>query len=1068
MSGELTHRAKREMAARGQTLLERLQDVDSVQSGGRADLNAGAVMDDWRDQFPTSAAFETRLDYLETTRAECQEAFAGNILSEDRNLPLWVTQVTEIVAFVQRQDVDSLLEERETADTRGDRAFWVVVRAVGRYVQERALPEVVTERLRQSAIDEMVDWFEWRFYARFVRIIFVQFKQFVAAHDEDLAFADPEEFDDPPREYYKQFRRYLIGDGFADLCYEYPMFARLLTVQVNQWSQHLSEFSRRLERDHDALASTFSEDGKLGAVSSIEPLADDTHKDGRAVMSVTFESGTTVIYKPRSVDAGAAFYEFLDTLSTTLSIPEFDTPEYLCRDGYGWMECITVTDCADEAGVKRYYERAGALLAATYLLEFTDCHYENVVAAGEQPLILDAETVFHPYIDADHDPTETAAINTVDETALLSLLLPFESGQQYGPSIKLPVKVAGLGVDDSPTDLEVATKPSVEASNTDVMTIEHEQPTVSRSGNVPSVGGDSRVPRDYLSEILDGFNTVYRAAADDAASPDFQSLAETFESVENRVVYRPTRTYASLLDTLMSHDTLRNGLRFGAAMEELAVPFCMTPASDPLWGIYEAERQALRQLDPPRFSSQPDSDRIDAHGGPTGEMASQPGLERSLERISTADDRDRKRQVEVIRGAFGERPASPRPTEQATWRPVTDAELVDAAVEAHGTLESTVIETESGRYDWGGIAPWFDSERLRVRPSDHSLYIGRTGIALLGAALYQQLGEPEYETFAREAVAPTVRAIQDDHAVPSIENHGGTTGIGSVAYGLSVVGELLDDSELRETAAGLSSRVTESFVESDESYDVVAGAAGTILGLLGCADRTADRGLVTAARRCGDHLLENAKQGEEPGMTWDTLDSARPLTGFAHGNAGIAYALARLADATGDSTYRDAALEAIEYERTLYDQSTHNWPDFRDESGHSFMDQWCHGRSGIGLARLATREYLDADRVTDGFERAVIHVPTEEIKQYDHLCCGNAGRAEFLLETARRTDRRRGDGRKLLGGMLDSIADDYSYRSTSGTHAIADPTFFHGAAGIGYTLLRAVDPTDLPAVVLWE
>lgn len=1068
MSGELNRKAKREMAARAQTLVERLGRTNTLQTNGRTDVDPDAIIDAWRDQFPSDDAFEARLDYLGVTRSECREAFAGNIFQEDVELPAWVASVTDIIEYVQSLDVEELLQERKEADTQHDRAFWVVVRAVGRYVEERVLPESAADTLTESAIDEMVSWFERRFYARFVRVLFVEFKRFVAAHDEDLAFADPEEFDDPPRDYYKQFRAYLLGDGFADLCYEYPMFARLLTVQVRQWSQHLREFSCRLEADYDALTATFSDDGQLGAVSSIEPLADDTHKDGRAVMSVSFDSGETVVYKPRSVDAGAEFYRCLDHISTTLPIPDFETPSYVQQDGYGWMEWVEPEDCVDEAAVERYYKRAGALLAVTYLLEFTDCHYENVVAAGEQPLILDAETIFHPYVDADHDPTENASINTVDHTALLSLLLPFESGQQYGPPVEVPVKVAGLGVDASPTDLEVATKPTVQAANTDVMSVEHEQPTVSRSENVPSVDGEGRLPGAYLSEILEGFNEVYEAADDDDAAPDFQTLIEPFESVENRVVYRPTRTYASLLDSLMSHDCLRNGLRFGVEMEELAVPFCTTPASDPLWGMYAAERQALCQLDPPRFASRPDDDRIQAHGGSTGETANQPGLDRSLERISTADRRDRKRQVEVIRGAFGERPAPPRPTEEATWRPVTDSELVEAAVEAYETLRETAIETDSGRYDWGGIAPWFDTERLRVRPADHSLYIGRTGIALLGAGLYQRLGKPEYGRFARKTVTPTVRAIQAEHSVPSLENHGGTTGIGSVAYGLSVVGDLLDDSELQQTAAELASRVTESFVKSDESYDVVAGSAGTILGLLGCADRTGAQAPIDAARQCGDHLLANGDQATEPGMTWETLDSARPLTGFAHGNAGIAYALARLAGATDDSRYRDAALEAIEYETAVYDVTRHNWPDFRDDSGHSFMDQWCHGRSGVGLARLAMGEYVDDRRIEDGLERALTHLPFGEIRRYDHLCCGNAGRAEFLLETTRRTGRHSGEGRRLLGGVLDSVADDYSYRTASGTHAIADPTFFHGSAGIGYTMLRAVDPTTLPAVLIWE
>lgn len=97
----------------------------------------------------------------------------------------------------------------------------------------------------------------------------------------------------------------------------------------------------------------------------------------------------------------------------------------------------------------------------------------------------------------------------------------------------------------------------------------------------------------------------------------------------------------------------------------------------------------------------------------------------------------------------------------------------------------------------------------------------------------------------------------------------------------------------------------------------------------------------------------------------------RPLTGFSHGNAGIALSLLRLAAVSGERRFHQAALAAMAYERSRFSPEAKNWPDLRrldvpaqssqtsHEGVHRFMVAWCHGAAGIGLARLASLPYLD-------------------------------------------------------------------------------------------------------------
>lgn len=1063
MSGEIDERAAREMAARGQTLMERLSGDRELESTGRVDTDPAAVLSTWRNQFSDEEAFTERLEVLGTSEQEVRTALQGNIFAESEPIPEWVQQAVTVAEWVGSQNFETVLADSPSDPT--DRpAFWAVTRAVGQYVREHAVPEAATQ-LSEDVLDQATRWFEQRFHSRFLRVLFVEFKRFVAVHDESLAFADPAEYDDLPTTHFEQFRAYLLGDGFADLCYDYPMFARLLTVQIRQWTDHLREFVQRLNADREHIAETFTE-GQLGRVVELEPLADDTHGDGRAVMRVEFESGTVVVYKPRSVAVGKRFHETLEEICRATAVPSFDTPDYVVSDGYGWMEWVEREDCESESAVERYYERAGALTAVAYLFEFTDCHYENTIAAGETPVLIDAETVFHPYIDPDRDSGKVSSEALSSETVLLSLLLPYEDGQPHGSPSKLPTKVAGIGVSTDSTKLRHVKKPRVQAPNTDVMSVEHEHPEIERTDNIPAVDGDPRLPDAYLDNILDGFEEVYELALTDAVGPNLTEVAESFASIENRVIYRPTRQYGSLLRSLVSRDPLQSGLQFGATVEELATRFAT--AVDPLWGIYDGERTAVERLDPPRFTSHPGSTTVYGPDGATGETADETGVHRAVERIRAADRADLRQQRELIRAAFGERPAEPRSVSDDHWCPVSDEELYDAAIEAYETVREAASVTTRGRYDWASVAPWYETDRLRIRPGGHSLYVGRPGIALFAAALYAHSGRESHASFARDAIAPTVRAVEGTETPAVLQRHGGTFGLGSVVYALATTGDLLEEPSLLETAVTAGNTVTAEFVQRDDAYDVVSGSAGTLLGLLSAAERTDDPALLNAAKRCGNHVVESATRPEPGVATWDTLDTAEPLTGFAHGTAGIAYALTRLADVTGRDQYRETALDAVGYETLVYDESTNNWPDYREDSGHTHTDQWCHGRSGIGLARVGMNTVMNDERVSRGLERALSNFEEDTLRPYDHLCCGNAGRAELLIAAERHLNRRSGEARRLLGGVLDTVESRASYRTASGTRAIPDPTLFHGQAGIGYTLLRAIDPERIPSVLLWE
>lgn len=652
MAGPFDRAEKLSIAEQARTLIERIEAPGAFECHDGIEPDAEKVIEAWEGTFPDEEAFERRLEQVGMTKAECLEAVRANELPANEPIPDWIDDLEEIVTAVQSQPPSINSGENDPRKT-DDRLFGSLTGAIAAYTWNQASKDVPEDHLSGSAIESMVEWIRCRIEDRFWRILYAELEGNIAALDPELASATPDDFEEFPTEYYERFLSYLFTGGFADLCREHPMFARLLVTQVRGCAEQLRAFCTRSRADRDRLADRFAVDGALGNVVTAEPLTDDEFDDDRALLRVEFESGLAVAYKPRSVEPGATFYRLLDRLNDHLPVPDFETPTYLVRDDYGWMEWIEYRECTGETAVKRYYRRAGALTCIAYFLELNDCSVENLVVAGEQPLLVDVETVLQPYVTPERKPVRTNVGVSVDDNVLRTGLLPFAADDDGDDSNGLTTKLAGLSVTSEQTELEGITERVVRAANTDVMTVERQNVSVDRSENVPKVDGVDKPPGEYLEHIVDGFEGTYRAIIElrDEGHLEAVGLPSDFESLETRFLYRGW--YKGVIESLTSVESLHDGAWFGVAMERLAVPFCSGEVAEPRpWSLYDAERTALKRLEKPRFTCPTDETDIRAGGRRVGARADSSGIQRCCERIESATLEDMHEQVESVRDCF--------------------------------------------------------------------------------------------------------------------------------------------------------------------------------------------------------------------------------------------------------------------------------------------------------------------------------------------------------------------------------------------------------------------------------
>jgi type 2 lantibiotic biosynthesis protein LanM len=888
------------------------------------------------------------------------------------------------------------------------------------------------------------------------------------------------------RSLYRQFIRRLGEGWMARMLGRYPVLARHLGTISQLWVEANAEFLGRLEADTPELERLFGDDEEFGNVVELEPSLSDPHRGGRSVIALTFASGRKLVYKPKDMGTEAAYHRLLAWLNERGAPLPFKVLRVLDRSTHGWVEFVEHLPCRDQDEARRYYERAGMLLCLFYVLEGTDCHYENIIASGEYPVLIDTETLMHHRARAvvpGDENAETEAYERLGRSVMRTGLLP---RWELSADRRTAYHVSGLGESDE-QELPVRSQEWARI-NTDRMVLEFASAKLPPRNNVPRLDDSPLSLQKYSPRVVEGFRRMYRFLLEQRDALLGADPLRELAGEQVRFVFRATRVYGLILRNLRHRRYLRDGADRSIQLEQLGraqVPprdVVDEPDEKPLfWTVFRAERLAMEQGDIPFFTARASSDGLILSPGREIEgCMEEPSFDLVLRVLEELDEADLQQQVAFIEGSLyahlaRDSTASPQVAKEVEEgdliRPPVDEAFIAPALDLAEAIRSHAIRTKDGSAAW--IAPQYlvQAERYQLQPMDYELYGGMSGVALFLAAAEQFAPDSGYGELALAALRPLQSALdRRPDRIVGMMGIGGASGLGSVVYSVLHVSRLLDEPALLEDARRVTDLITEDVIASDRALDVIGGAAGAILSLLALYEVGRDRRILEPAIACGEHLLE-ARTVTDSGLRAWVADGGRRATGFSHGTAGIAYSLLRLYGHTQDPRFLEAAKEAIAFEDTQYSPENHNWVDFREPGEPAYQWQWCHGAPGIGLARLGGLGILDTEQVREDIDLAVQTTIEFGVQGVDHPCCGNTGRAEFLLSA----------GQRLARPELEEHARANAWRAVSRAERtggfvlhpmlpreVYNPGFFQGTAGIGYELLRMARPDLLPSVLLWE
>jgi type 2 lantibiotic biosynthesis protein LanM len=882
---------------------------------------------------------------------------------------------------------------------------------------------------------------------------------------------------------YFEFVTSILGQGFLSFWRAYPVLARLASTVTSQWVEYSVEFLSRLSSDY-LLIQTLEGSQPIGPVSAIQPGLSDPHRFGKTVLRARFESGACIVYKPRSLDMEEAFYSIVAWLNRHSGMPLLRVISVINRRTYGWMECVQQSECQSEVEVADYFRRAGMLLCLAYCLRAGDLHRENIIAAADQPVLVDLELLLHADVKPRDETSEgmhpLVFEQTQWDTVLGTGLLPTWTVGSGGRTVDLS-GLAGLGDQES-----LMSEPSWLNLNSDEMTLVWRQGRLRPQANEVTHSGTVRSPSRYAGHIDEGFSDMYRAIMglrDGLLSTD--GPLSSFGRCTGRFLVRPTRVYRAILDEALDPKNLRSGVDFSISVDIVARGFLTAKNPTVFWPLCRAEQAALERLDIPYFSVSSSTedltlDELDTRLGCL-RMTPYAGVIARIESLSAADLETQRSLIAValrLRSAARIEVAdrdvdADEPTVSATLKPPYTG-FLPHAVKIADKIRREAILLATNTPTWVGTEYLPESGRLLLQPLGYDLYKGSAGISLFLSAVGFATKDERLSRFALAAMLPLRRAVRDDPVrLARTLGLGGFAGLGSVVYGLVRVAELTGDSGLLEDARAAVVAISAERIESDTRLDVMYGSAGAALALLAYYAATKDPDAGERIIACGRHLLATRVQSDHVGAAWRTV-GGQCLTGFSHGAAGIAYALLRIHELSGEGALLLAAQEAIAYEASVFDAGAKNWPDLRPWLGGRaapvFQNSWCHGAPGIGLARIGGLSLLDSSGIRNDIDAALATTDRGGLGELDQLCCGAMGRIDILEYASRALGRPSlmKSAHALAAQLIRRAELKQEYALFPGIRMTMSPGLFQGLSGIGYELLRLHNPDAYKTVLLLE
>ena len=906
-----------------------------------------------------------------------------------------------------------------------------------KFISFSVLERTIKEGIKGIVLDQMT------------KLLLCEFESYKKDHNGEDAYL----------EFCKSF---LDKEILQKILEKYPVGFRTVLEMGNLLIHYIKEVEKNLIRDYEELTQVFDICGK---VKKMELNRGDTHRGKKSVAILVFEKNK-IVYKPRNLLVDEKFAELTNYISSAIKC-KLLLPKVVNKQTYGWQEYIESDICNSEKEVENFYYKMGVYAAIFFILKATDLHMDNIICKGEYPVFVDLESLFQGYRGKNFNQNTNyeGYVKEIRNSVLSTCLFP--GIVNYYNSIYDISGITGRGGQTLPKRAL-----AFEKAFSSRMKLVRKDYVVPEKKNIPVYKGNLVEPRKYVKQILDGFDVAYDFF--EKNQNDVILYLKKFLDCPVRVILRDTSKYSLLLRASTEEKYMRDAKYRNQLFDRL---WNMASEEKSFIKVVKSEVEDLCEGDVPYFYTLLSSISLyDSKDREILNFFKESVYESVNKKIKSLSSKDKNFQMRLIQQSM----AIPQKRWELReikkdYRRISNLKLVNGK-EVEKEIEKIYYKIGKMSYDkYSSLDIVYPNLKILPTsqwafvPMDNTLYEGELGVALFFAGLYLIEPKEEYTDLLKRILSfSELYEKKYKHNV----NISAFYGEASIAYCYYFIYLTIGNEELRDLALR-HLKMCKERIREDNKFDLIAGCAGTLIVALRIYEKEKDESLLELATLCGEHLVENAIHTDKIFGWYTAAGNNTVLAGMSHGNAGIAWSLLELYKITKNVKYYNYAEFAIEYENSLYNLEDNNWADLRNrenriEKGFPEPVNWCHGAPGIGISRIFYSKIIGKETYMQNINKAIIKTLEAGFGGSDCLCHGSMGNMELLLLDYQEFGNEQMKKKILL--ILNDLIE--GVRKENWLCGIPQKTdvvsFMTGLSGIGYELLRCLNPDKIPCVLAFE
>lgn len=824
-------------------------------------------------------------------------------------------------------------------------------------------------------------------------------------------------------ERFQSYMKHRFGnvESAKNFYHEYPALLRLISTKTLFFMKNIEDFIIRLNENASEIQSTLGQSSTV--VQRLGLSAGDSHDQGKSVMLVYFSETELIVYKPKNLVYTKQLDRFFDYLNRNLGT-DFYNVRRIVKPTYTFEQFIQRESCTSESEVRSFYRHYGELIGLAYLLRGTDFHYENIIAYGDRPVLIDVETFFQQHVPLEFG--ESAHVQAKEkqmDSVVLTGLVPFDILADRSDDKKKGINISGLSHGTQKTPFKIL---KLNHHSTDEMKFEYMDHFISSKSNTPHLHGKEISYEQYQQEIVEGFRSFLTSCMKHK-EVFAAELEEVFQAARVRNVVRPTQRYVDLLQFSYHPHCMKNMIEREKVLHNLFA----YPYRDKR--IAGHELNEMLEGDIPQFFNEiSDAHLYNSQNEMISNVYKRTMISEVVQSITNLSDKQIEEQclqIELSMGTFMHTASIPEQSKENVA--ISQESVLDVVKEvSQSLLDEAIYDEKTESMTWIDLVC---KDTWKYEAMNNQLYDGLPGMYAFFAAL--QATDPsntaEYTTIKRKILNTML-------VIPSAPKASMFYGNGALIYPLLIDFKLNGNEEALKLASQLADQIM--IFDYEDTNDWLVGKPSLIVVFHQLSLLTNNAKYEAYAQKLSDSL---------------TYDEQTPFVGLIHGNSGAYYAKAMMGLA--ESSIDTWITREDEHWQGSY------WNDPRPEKT-GMTHAVCHGSTGILLSRWLTECYTNSDKEVQQKVEAIDTLFND--KREDSVCHGTSGDIELLLALQQKGN----DTDALLESKVKQLVSNYRAYGQfrlQGYQTIQSKGLYTGITGVLYTLLRTIN-RDIPSFVLLQ